>query len=33
LGKVVAREIVVGKFFPQLQRLGDSVVTHDVVLR
>ena len=33
LSEIEAGEIVVGKSLPQLERLGDSVVTHGVLLR
>ena len=33
LRQVEAGEIVVGKALPQFEGLGDSVVTHDILLR
>ena len=33
LGEIETGEIVVGESLPQLERLGDSVVTHGVLLR
>jgi hypothetical protein len=33
LREIEARQIILGKALPQRQRLGDSVVTHAVLLR